>query len=102
MDKFSDIVIELGKKAEEDLKEQFERVDRICQKNSLKVLNAFRENRVSYDIFQEINGYGLFDYSRDKMERVFADVFKAEDVLVRPHIMSATNATALKNFFVFN
>ena len=92
MDKFSDIIIEIGKKAEIDLKEQFDRVNDICQKNSLKVLNAFRENRVSYDIFQEINGYGLFDYSRDKMERVFADVFKAEDALVRPHIMSATNA----------
>ena len=59
------------------------------------MLSAFIKNRINYSHFEEINGYGFFDGGRDKMEAVFASVFGAEDALVRPQIMSGTNAIYL-------
>ena len=88
-------ILELANKAEIDLQDVYKKIDDICAFNSEKVLNAFIENRVSYGDFQDINGYGFYDGGRDKLERIFAKVLGAEDALVRPHIMSGTNAIAL-------
>ena len=88
-------VLELAKKSEEDLKEIFERVDDNCMKNSDRVIQAFIENNVQYSDFTDINGYGNFDTGRDKIERIFAKVLGCEDALVRPQIMSGTNALYL-------
>ena len=88
-------VLELAKKSEEDLKEIFERVDDICMKNSDRVIQAFIENNVQYSDFTDINGYGNFDTGRDKIERIFSKVLGCEDALVRPQIMSGTNALYL-------
>ena len=88
-------VLELAKKSEEDLKEIFERVDDICMKNSDRVISAFIENNVQYSDFTDINGYGNFDTGRDKIERIFSKVLGCEDALVRPQIMSGTNALYL-------
>lgn len=88
-------VLTLTKKAEEDLKEIYEHLDELCFLNSQKVLKAFVDNKVSYSDFQDINGYGFYDGGRDKLEKVFAQVLGCEDALVRPQIMSGTNAIAL-------
>lgn len=88
-------LLELAKQAEIDLKPYFDEVERVCVHNSAKVLNAFIENNVAYQDFEEINGYGFFDGGRDKVEKVFAQVLGTEDALVRPHIMSGTNAIYL-------
>lgn len=85
----------LSQQAEIDLEKQFKYVDKICEKNSLKVLTAFTENGVAYSDFAEVNGYGFFDTARDKLEKVFADVLGTEDAIVRPQIMSGTNAIYL-------
>ena len=82
----------LASKAEEDLKENFKHIDTVCQNNSLKVINAFLEQKVVYSDFAEVNGYGFFDSARDKVEAIFAKVLGAEDALIRPHSMSGTNA----------
>ena len=82
----------LEKEAEENLKPIFDKVEEVCKINSKKVLQAFINNRITYETFQEINGYGFFDSGRDKIEALFAEVFGCEDALVRPQIMSGTNA----------
>ncbi|MBQ8468459.1 MAG: methionine gamma-lyase family protein [Clostridia bacterium] len=82
----------LAEQAEVDLAPYFKKAEEVCAENSKKVLKAFIDNRVAYQDFEEINGYGFFDPSRDKIERVFAQALGAEDALVRPHIMSGTNA----------
>ena len=82
----------LAEQAEVDLAPYFKKAEEVCSHNSKKVLRAFINNRVAYQDFEEINGYGFFDPSRDKIERVFAESLGAEDALVRPHIMSGTNA----------
>lgn len=89
---FSEKVISVAQQAEKDLAEAFEKVEDVCMYNSQKVLRAFLDNGVTYGDFAEINGYGFFDEARDKIEAVFAQVLGCEDALVRPQIMSGTNA----------
>ncbi|MBR6261133.1 MAG: methionine gamma-lyase family protein [Erysipelotrichaceae bacterium] len=88
-------ILELNKKADEDLKDVFDELDRICLINSERVLSAFIENQVSYTDFADINGYGNYDAGRNKLEKIFATVLGCEDALVRPQIMSGTNALYL-------
>ena len=87
-----DYIKELALEAEDNLKEQFKAADDVCLFNSEKVLNAFLKHELSYSDFAEINGYAFFDDSRDKLEAIFADALGSEAALVRPQIMSGTNA----------
>ena len=88
-------ILELEKKSEIELKEIYDKIDRICMINSSRILSAFIENKVSYSDFADINGYGNYDSGRDKLEKIFAKVLGMEDALVRPQIMSGTNALFL-------
>ena len=88
-------ILELANKADSDLKDIFAEIDRVCLINSNRILSAFIENKVSYADFADINGYGNYDTGRDKLERIFASVLGTEDALVRPQIMSGTNALYL-------
>ena len=88
-------VEKIGLDAEEDLKEVFKKIDEQCLKSSIKVLKAFQDNGVSTSDFNEITGYGYYDSGRDKLEKIYAQVFSAEDALVRPQIMSGTHALYL-------
>lgn len=94
-DQISKELWELAEQSEKELKEQYEKVDRIALANSDRILSAFINNRVSYTDFADINGYGNYDPGRDKLEAIFAEVLGCEDALVRPHIMSGTNALYL-------
>ena len=88
-------ILELEKKSEIELKEIYDKIDKICMINSNRILSAFIENKVSYSDFADINGYGNYDTGRDKLEKIFASVLGMEDSLVRPQIMSGTNALFL-------
>lgn len=66
--------------------------------NSAKVLSAFQKYRVSTNDFMEVTGYGFTDDGRDKLEKIYAEIFKAEDALVRSQIMSGTHALSLTFF----
>ena len=88
-------IIELSKQADKDLKSIFSKIDEVCLSNSNRILSAFIENKVSYTDFADINGYGNYDTGRDKLEKIFATVLGTEDALVRPQIMSGTNALYL-------
>ena len=88
-------ILELEKKSEIELKEIYDKIDRICMINSSRILSAFIENKVTYSDFADINGYGNYDPGRDKLEKIFAKVLGMEDALVRPQIMSGTNALFL-------
>ena len=88
-------IIELSEKADEELKSIFNDIDKNSMLCSSKVLKAFQEEGVNTSDFNEVTGYGYSHPGRDKLERVFARVFKAEDALVRPQIMSGTHALTL-------
>lgn len=84
-----DNIIKTSKK---DLKEIFDNLEIIEEYNSNKVLNAFIENNVCESDFNSATGYGYNDTGRDKIERVYASIFKAEASLVRCQFISGTHA----------
>ena len=81
--------------AENDLQEVFKQIDEQCLKSSMRVLKAFQDNEVATTDFNEVTGYGYYDAGREKLEKIYAQVFKTEDALVRPQIMSGTHALYL-------
>ncbi len=85
-------------KLEQDCLEQFKTIDDICFYNSNKVLEAFQINSVSETHFNSTTGYGYNDEGRDTIEKVFANVFKAEDALVRNQFISGSHALTVTLF----
>lgn len=90
-----DKITNLSKDVESELTPIFSEIDETCMYNSAKVLKAFQDNRVGTNDFTEITGYGYTDEGRDKLEKIYAQIFNAEDALVRPQIMSGTHAINL-------
>ena len=78
--------------SKKDLKDIFDKIDEIEEFNSRKVLDAFIENSVSESDFNSSTGYGYNDMGRDKIEDVYASIFKCEDALVRCQFISGTHA----------
>lgn len=89
---------ELVLKEEKNLKEEFKKIDKLCDINSLKVLNAFNKNNITEAHFNSTTGYGYDDMGRDAIERVFADVLGAEDALVRSQFVSGSHALCVALF----
>lgn len=85
----------LASKIEMELKEKFDYIDKVCEKNSLKVLKAFQDNYLSESHFNTSTGYGIDEPGRNKVEQIYADIFKAEDALVRTQLISGTHALAV-------
>ena len=80
------------KKCEEKIKDELDKVDKITEANSLKVLMAFNKNNLSENHFNSTTGYGYNDEGRDVIEKIYADIFKAEDALVRSQFISGSHA----------
>lgn len=91
-------VEQLIKNSEQELQEEFKKVDEICECNSLKVLNAFIKYNISDMHFGGTSGYGYGDVGRDTIEKVFAEVLGAEDSLVRTQFISGTHALTVALF----
>ncbi len=88
-------VYNLGEEIERSLKARFDAIDKIAEINQAKVLLAFQNNRVDTACMQSSTGYGYDDIGRDKLERTYADVFRAESALVRPQITCGTHALTI-------
>ncbi len=95
LDQIDKNLLQMAQQSDTDLKEIYDGIDEVCLYNSSRVLSAFIDNNVSYSDFADINGYGNYDSGRDKLERMFATILGCEDALVRPQIMSGTNALFL-------
>lgn len=86
------------KLAEKALSKEFELIDEIRDYNQEKVLKAFIDNKVAPEHFYTVSGYGHDDLGREVLDKVFADVFKAEKALVRIHFASGTHTLACALF----
>lgn len=86
--------------AERDAAPQFAEIDAIAAYNGEKVLSAFIRNQVSEPCFYGSTGYGYGDVGRDKLDRVYADIFGTEDALVRHNFVSGTHALSVALFGV--
>lgn len=91
---------ELALKAEQNVADEFVFIRQIAEYNQKKVLDAFRKHRISTEHFAYSNGYGYDDAGRDTLDRVYADVFGAEDALVRHFLLSGTHALSTALFGV--
>ena len=85
-------IYSLVEEAEINLKDIFSELDNKCFINSKKVIDAFRENRISEVHFGSTTGYGYNDIGRDTIEKVFANVLGSEDALVRSQFISGSHA----------
>ena len=88
----------LFEKCEKKVEIQFKEIDKMCEKNSEKVLNAFQKYKISETHFSSTTGYGYSDIGRDTIEKVFADVLNAEDALVRNQFISGSHALTVALF----
>ncbi len=91
----SEEVYNYSQKVLAGLKERFDGLDSLAEFNQMKVISAMQKNRVAAEHFNQTTGYGYDDAGRDTLEKIYADVFKGEDALVRPQITCGTHALAL-------
>jgi len=98
MDKISakNLVIE----CENELKEQYARLDDIALYNQKKVLDAYKNQSIQARHMFGTTGYGYDDIGRDTLCRLYADIFNAESAIVSPNIVSGTHALTLMLFGV--
>ena len=89
---FQDKTFEIYNKALDDIKDQFKKFDEIREFNQIKVLDAFREEKISDMHFTNSTGYGYDDAGREALDKVYARIFRAEAALVRPHFVNGTHA----------
>ena len=85
-------IINLIHSKEKELQVQFNNIDLLVEKNSLKVLEAFQKNNLSESHFSSTTGYGYNDIGRDTIEKIYSDIFNCEDALVRSQFISGSHA----------
>lgn len=89
-------------KIDESLKTKYLDLDKISEYNQIKVLKAFKYNNLSTLAFNSATGYGYADIGRDICESIFTTIFKSEDSLVRPNIVSGTHAISIVLYSLLN
>lgn len=89
---FSAETIRLAQEAEARLAPVFAHFDRVAGACTAKIMDAFREFRVSEACFAGTTGYGYDDLGRDTLDKVYARVFGAEAALVRLGFVNGTHA----------
>ena len=87
-------ILKLKEDALKKSAENFERVEKISEKNTQKVLDAMRELKISDAHFKTSTGYAYGDIGREKLDELFAKIFRAESALVRTQFVSGTHALA--------
>ena len=95
---FSEKVLGLAAEAEEALKEHFAAIDETSFRNTEKIINTFKEFRVSDSMFASTSGYGYDDKGRDTLDEIWAKVMGAEKAFVRQGIVNGTHALTIGLF----
>ncbi len=95
---FSDKIKAASDAALVKAKTKFDEIDDIAEYNQQKVLSAFINNRVSEADFAGSTGYGYGDTGREKLDRIYADIFGAEDAIVRHSFTCGTHTLAVALF----
>jgi len=94
MNSFPPEILAIRKQALTKAQPFFTIVDEISERNTAKVLTAFRKHKVADYHFRTTSGYAYNDAGREKLEAVWADICAAEKALVRTQFVSGTHALA--------
>ncbi|MEG0073137.1 MAG: methionine gamma-lyase family protein [Clostridia bacterium] len=93
-------LIELAAKVELELQDEFKKVEEIAFQNQVKVLHSMQKFGLAEMHFGKSTGYGYDDIGRELIEKVYADIFEAEDALVRIQFVNGTHALSTAMFGV--
>lgn len=99
--KISDIkpeVFRMAELAENEIKDDFARIDKVAEINTRKVMEAFQDNRVSDSCFAGTTGYGYDDMGRETLDKIYAQIFGTEAALVRINFVNGTHALTAAMF----
>ena len=88
----SERVVDLSLECEQELIERFNEIDNIALVNTAKVMQSFKNNRISDSHFKATTGYGYDDMGREAIEKVYAEIFGTEDALVRINFVNGTHS----------
>ena len=91
-------VVDLYNECEEEIGERFREIHDIAMQNTAKVMDAFWKNKLSETHFIPSTGYGYDDIGRETIEKIYAEVFGAEDALVRIQFVNGTHALSTALF----
>lgn len=91
----SDKIEELAREVEKEIKPVFKEIEKICEENSRKVLEAFQQCDLQENHLNSSTGYGINEPGRNKIEEIYSHVFRAEDSLVRTQLISGTHALSV-------
>ncbi|ARW19998.1 Cystathionine gamma-lyase [Pediococcus pentosaceus] len=97
-DDFKPEVKRIVEKVEKQIQPRLSEIDDQVTFNQRKVLEAFQKERISEENLNGATGYGYNDMGRDALDRVYADVFKTEDALVRSQFVSGTHTISSAYF----
>ncbi|MEI3355654.1 MAG: methionine gamma-lyase family protein [Clostridia bacterium] len=95
MSKMNENLEQLKNEVEKEIEPIFEKIDKTCEINSRKVLEAFQKCDLQEAHLNSSTGYGIDEPGRNKIEEIYSKVFKAEDALVRTQLISGTHALAV-------
>ena len=95
---FSKKLLDIASEAEIALAPIFKKIEEISFKNTSRVLDAYREYRVSEAMLCGTTGYGYDDLGRDTLDKIYASVFGAESAFVRHSIVNGTQALTIGLF----
>ena len=91
-------VYAMAERAEALCRNRFAEIEQTAQANTLRVMEAFQEQRVSDACFAGTSGYGYDDLGRDTLDRIYARVFGTEAALVRLGFVNGTHALSAALF----
>ncbi len=91
---FSRKLLEIKQRVLQEARPLFQQIEETAESNTLRVLNAMREVRLSEAHFTTTSGYAYDDIGRQKLDELYAMVFDAEKALVRTQFVSGTHALA--------
>ena len=94
----SEKIENLATETETEIQDEFIKIDKIKEENSLKVLMAMQKYNLSDMHFNGTSGYGYGDIGRDVIEKIFAEVLGAQDCIVRNQFISGTHALTVALF----
>ncbi len=87
-----------AKRVEAGLLGRFAEIDAVAQENTLRVMAAFQDQKVTEGCFAGTTGYGYDDMGREVLDKVYAQVFGAEAALVRIGFVNGTHAISAALF----
>ena len=94
----SEKVYDLVAEAERELAGIFAEIDKVSFENTAKIMELFKEYKVSEAMFNPTSGYGYDDKGRDTLDQIWAEVMGAEAAFVRHNIVNGTQALTIGLF----